>query len=175
MKICHRLSFRKWVLWMTASIAGFISLTGCVAHMKGEIEADNPLNRVEITGEVWDRVRSMNRCWAVDEDLERLADHFHEKVVLISPGERERVDGINAVVANYKEFIDGAEVTSLKENSPKVQLYGDDRFAVVTYYYDLSYLWEGEAVEAKGRDMIILVKDGGEWRIVGQQFSSFPQ
>ncbi len=101
MKICHRLSFRKWVLWIMVSITGFISLTGCVAHMKRGIAADNPPNRSEIAGEVWDRVRSMNRCWAVDEDLERLKDHFHEKVVLISPGKRERVDGIDAVIANY--------------------------------------------------------------------------
>ena len=84
------------------------------------------------------------------------------------------MDGIDAVVAEYKEFIDGAEVTSLKENSPKVQLYGNGMFAVVTYYYDMSFESGGEIVGAQGRDMLVLVKENGKWWIVAQQFSSYP-
>jgi hypothetical protein len=124
---------------------------------------------------VWETVRALNRTWTVDRDPEGLRRFFHREMVVIDPVHPERVEGQDAVVTAYGEFLRTVPVIHYwRERDPKVQLYGNGQFAVVTYYYDMSYDMDGRAVTTSGRDMYTLVREGGRWWAVADQFSPRP-
>jgi hypothetical protein len=62
-----------------------------------------------------------------------------------------------------------------KEIDPKVQVYGNGKFAVVTYYFDMSFDMVGQTIKMGGRDMFALVNEDGKWWVVADQFSPYPQ
>jgi hypothetical protein len=129
----------------------------------------------KIEEEVWQVVQALNRAWTVDGNPDALADYFHENMVAITPTDRERVDGRNACVAAWKAFVEATKIHYWKEIGPKVQLYGDGKFAVVTYYWDMSYDMAGQTIKTGGRDMFALVNERGKWWVVADQFSAYPQ
>ena len=96
-------------------------------------------------------------------------------MVAITPGDRERLEGREACVAGWKAFVEASTIHYFKVAEPKVQLYGDNRFAVVTYYYDMSFDMGGDTVETGGRDMFVLARQDGRWWVVADQFSPYPE
>ena len=129
----------------------------------------------KIEEEVWRIVQALNRAWTVDANADALADYFHENMVAITPTDRERVEGRNACVAGWKAFVEATKIHYWKEIDPKVQLYGDGKFAVATYYWDMSYDMAGQTINMGGRDMFALVNERGKWWVVADQFSPYPQ
>ena len=129
----------------------------------------------KIEEEVWQIVQALNRAWTVDRNADALADYFHENMVAITPTDRERVEGRNACVAGWKAFVEATKIHCWKEIDPKVQLYGDGKFAVATYYWDMSYDMAGQTINMGGRDMFALVNERGKWWVVADQFSPYPQ
>ena len=129
----------------------------------------------KIEEEVWQTVQALNRAWTVEGNADALADYFHENMVAITPTDRERVEGRNACVAGWKAFVEATKIHYWKEIDPKVQLYGDGKFAVATYYWDMSYDMAGQTINMGGRDMFALVNERGKWWVVADQFSPYPQ
>ena len=125
--------------------------------------------------EVWETVQALNRAWTVEGNADALADYFHENMVAITPTDRERVEGRKACVGGWKAFVQATKIHYWKEIDPKVQLYGDGKFAVVTYYWDMSYDMSGQTINIGGRDMFALVNERGRWWVVADQFSPYPQ
>ena len=128
----------------------------------------------EVEQEVWQRVSDMNRAWAVDRDCEVLEDYFHENMVAITSTDRERIEGRDACLAAWKDFVDTTQVHYFKEIDPKVRVFGDGASAVVTYYFELSFDMSGQTIESTGRDMFVLVREDGKWWIAADQFSPYP-
>jgi hypothetical protein len=129
----------------------------------------------KIEEEVWQIVQALNRAWTVDGNADALPNYFHENMVAMTPTDRERVEGRNACVAGWKAFVEATKIHYWKEIDPKVQLYGDGKFAVVTYYWDMSYDMAGQTIKTGGRDMFALVNERGKWWVVADQFSPYPQ
>ena len=129
----------------------------------------------KIEEEVWRIVQALNRVWTVDGNADALVHYFHENMVAITPTDRERVEGRNACVAGWKAFVEATKIHYWKEIDPKVQLYGDGKFALVTYYWDMSYDLAGQTINTGGRDMFALVNERGKWWVVADQFSPYPQ
>jgi hypothetical protein len=129
----------------------------------------------KIEEEVWQIVQALNRAWTVDGNADALANYFHENMVAITPTDRERVEGRNACVAGWKAFVEATKIHYWREIDPKVQLYGDGKFALVTYYWDMSYDMAGQTIKTSGRDMFALVNERGKWWVVADQFSPYPQ
>lgn len=175
MKQSHLTSLRIISLGTLILVSVNILLVGCIDDKKKAGNEIQMVSNTKAAEEVWKTVRAMNQAWAVEGNIEQLTSYFHDDMVLISPAGRERLAGRDSVKASYRAFVEDAEVLHLNELDPKVQLYGDGMFAVVTYYYDMSFKTGGEIVEAQGRDMLVLVKEDGKWWIVAQQFSSYPQ
>jgi uncharacterized protein (TIGR02246 family) len=132
------------------------------------------LNASNVKDEVWRTIQAMNRAWTVEGDAERLRDYFHKDMVAITPVGRNRLEGREACVAGWKGFVQAAKIHYWQEMEPNVQLYGDGRFAVATYYWDMSYDMSGQTVKSSGRDMFVLVNEDGKWWIVANQFSMYP-
>lgn len=134
-----------------------------------------PVEESEIKEEVWQTIRGLNRAWAVEGNVDDLRNYFHKDMVAIVATSRERLEGREACIASWKEFVEATRIHYWKEIDPKVQLYGNGRFAVVTYYYDMSFDMGGQTIETGGRDMFALVNEDGKWWVVADQFSSHPQ
>ncbi|MBI3398969.1 MAG: nuclear transport factor 2 family protein [Deltaproteobacteria bacterium] len=133
------------------------------------------MNESKIKQEVWQIVQALNRAWAVEGRADELKNYFHKDMVAITCTDRERIEGGDACAAAWKAFADAAKIHYWKEISPKVQIYGSGKFAVATYYWEMSYQMNGQTVKADGRDMFALVNENGKWMIVADQFSPYPQ
>jgi hypothetical protein len=127
-----------------------------------------------IKEEVWRTIQAMNRLWTVENKIDGLAHYFHERMVALSPTDRLRIDGCQACVAAWKAFTENARIHSWKEIDPRIELFGEGHFAVVTYYFDMSFDMNGQTINMGGRDMFALVNEQGKWWVVSDQFSSYP-
>ena len=124
--------------------------------------------------DVWRTIQKMNRAWVVEGDADKLKKYFHKDMVAITATDRERLEGRDACIASWKRFVEAAKIHYWKEIDPRVQIYGNGRFAVVTYYFDMSFDIGGQTIKLGGRDMFALVNEDGKWWIVADQFSAYP-
>jgi ketosteroid isomerase-like protein len=124
--------------------------------------------------EVWAAVQAMNRLWTVENKPDELISYFHERMVAITATDRLRLDGSKACVVGWKGFVEAAVIHYWKEIDPKIELFGDGMFAVVTYYFETSFDIGGKTMDVGGRDMMSLVKEDGRWWIVADHFSPYP-
>jgi len=124
--------------------------------------------------DVWRTIQKMNRAWVVEGDADKLKNYFHKDMVAITATDRERLEGRDACIASWKRFVEAAKIHYWKEIDPRVQIYGNGRFAVVTYYFDISFDIGGQTIKLGGRDMFALVNEDGKWWIVADQFSAYP-
>ena len=133
------------------------------------------MNESQIKDDVWQTIRSLNRVWTVEGNAEKLKDYFHKSMVAITPTDRLRREGRDSCIAGWKAFMDTAKIHYWKEVDPKIDIYGDGKFAVVTYYFDMSFDMNGETITMGGRDMLALVHEDGRWQVVADQFSPYPR
>lgn len=132
------------------------------------------MEKSKIKQEVWKTIQELNRAWAVDGNPDKLKNYFHKDMVAITPTDHNRVEGRDACIAGWKKFVETAKIHYWKEKDPKVQIHGNGKFAVVTYYWDMSCEMGGQTIKTAGRDMFALVKEKGKWWVVADQFSTFP-
>ena len=133
------------------------------------------MDATETKQEVWGTVKKLNRLWTTDGKPEELKNYFHKEMVAIVPTERKRVEGRDACVAGWKAFSDMTKIHYFNETDPDIRLFGGGEFAVVTYYYDMSFDMGAQNVKLNGRDMFSLVKEDGKWWVVSDQFSPSPE
>ena len=133
---------------------------------------DNIMNITQ--KQIWEVIQEMNRKWTVKNNADELKNYFHKDMVAVTPTDLRRIEGGGNCVAGWKKFAENTKIHFWKESEPKVQIYGEGKFAIVTYYFDLSFDMDGQTINMKGRDMFSLVNENGKWLIVADQFSQFP-
>jgi ketosteroid isomerase-like protein len=132
------------------------------------------MNQSPLEEAVWTRVQELNRAWTTGKDVSRLRDFFHRDMVAIAPLVRNRLEGRDACVSGWEQFVQQAEVLSWQERNPKVQLWADGKAAVVTYEYLLRCRFGEKQVDLAGRDLMVLAQEGGKWWLVADHFSPMP-
>jgi hypothetical protein len=128
----------------------------------------------QVKAEVWKTVQKLNQLWTSRRQPEQLANYFHRDMVAISPSARQRLAGRDACVASWKSFSDSVKILWWKETDPLVELFGENRLAVVTYYYEMACEMQGQPLNFSGRDMFTLVNENGKWWVAADQFSPYP-
>ena len=124
--------------------------------------------------EVWKTIQEMNKIWTEGKQIEKLNNYFHQDMVAITATDNEIIEGRENCVKSWENFTKSAKIIFWKELDPKIQIYGNGMFAIVTYYFDMSFEMNGQTINMKGRDMFSLVKENGKWWIVSDQFSQYP-
>lgn len=124
--------------------------------------------------EVWSFIQEMNATWTKEKMPEKLNNYFHEKMVVVNPVQNERLEGKKACVDAWTAFVNSVENIFWQEREPFIELYGDDCFAIVSYYFDMTYEVVNTVVEMKGRDLFALVKENGKWLVVSDEYSINP-
>ncbi len=133
------------------------------------------MNESKMKEEVWTTVQELNRLWVIENKADDLVNYFHKNMVAIIPAGRLRVEGQEACVAGWKQFTQTAKIHFWKESDPKIDLYGNGSFAIVTYYFSMSFDIGGKTINMDGRDMFSLVNEEGKWWVVADQYSADPK
>lgn len=164
-----RQSFNGEYIMKIMSLIGFVLLMiSCNTEKSMEREESN------VKDSVWQTVQQMNQLWTVENNAEELVNYFHKNMIAITPTDSFRIEGRDACVEGWRKFADTANIIKWKEEDPKIVLYGNNEFAVVTYYFSMVFEINNDTIEMKGRDMFSLIKENEKWWIVSDQFSSFP-
>jgi hypothetical protein len=155
-----------------ACLLATLLLSGCARPARrevGVVATDSALAE-----EAWGTVRAINRAWVVTRDLDSISRMFHPEMVGIYPGTGERMEGRETIVADYRRFLGSATVPRYDELRPRIRIYAGGRVAVVTYYYDMEYVYEGRRMTTAGQSMYTLVRENGRWLAVAQQYQPLP-
>lgn len=121
---------------------------------------------------IWETIKTLNRAW-INKRTDEFKNCFHPQMISIQPEIAERLVGGESCIESWTDFSMKTEVISFEEKDPLIQIYGDT--AVVTYYYNLQFEFQGKIKTVLGRDMTTLVKENGKWLIVADHFSPFPK
>ena len=121
---------------------------------------------------VWRTVQALNRAWTQGR-VDELDGYFHDDIVVVTPTDRERLEGKKSCVASWRRFVDTAIIHEWTDRNPTVRLYADA--AVVAYDYELACEIRGEPMALAGRDMFFMVRQGGRWVAVADQFFEYPE
>lgn len=107
-------------------------------------------------------IQQMTDTWrkgACDE-LDRF---FHPDVVLLPPYGGDRIEGRDAMVDTFREFVESATTHDFEIMELTVDLTGPTAVAVLEFRVD--YELDGERFEETGRDILVLTQQES-WVIV---------
>jgi hypothetical protein len=128
----------------------------------------------KIKHEVWQFILEMNRKWTVDGKAHELINYFHKDMIVFTPMDKFRLEGVEKCVHGWVEFVNKTKILYWKEIDPKIQVYNEGNAAVVSYYFDMSYEINGRTIKSDGRDLFFLIKENGKWWAAADEFSEYP-
>jgi uncharacterized protein (TIGR02246 family) len=95
------------------------------------------------------------------EDLSRL---FAADMVFALPGQTVRLEGRDAIVASYREFMDRITLTSYREDRHSVDVWGG--MAVASFRWDMAWLAGGVPNHETGHDVFAFRHADDRWLAV---------
>jgi ketosteroid isomerase-like protein len=107
-------------------------------------------------------VEAMDRCW-LERRIDDLAEFLAEDVVVVSPAGL-RLTGLDKVTDSYREFMDRCTVERFEASGHTVTQRGDT--AVVEYGWDMAWRDGDVRQQAKGREVLVFARRGGQWRVI---------
>jgi len=132
------------------------------------------MNETRQADEVLEAIREMNRCWTGTWDEVAFSRFIHPDAVAIAPTTPGILEGRDAYISGWRAFATAATIHAWEETGHRVQFFCRGSCAVVTYFFTIRFNLGGQDVMMKGRDMFTLVKQGGCWLVVADQFSPEP-
>jgi ketosteroid isomerase-like protein len=105
---------------------------------------------------------AVNRAWRGGR-LEELRSFFHPDVVVVGPDLTPVGSGRDACVESYAQFLAAATVHEFEETQVRLDEYG--QAAVVSYDYRIRYDVNDVGYDERGREVIILVRQGETWQV----------
>jgi ketosteroid isomerase-like protein len=123
------------------------------------------------TTEVERLVRDLNAAWP-EGRLEDVGRCFHEGAVMVPPGGAGRVAGREAMVASYRGFLEAAKIHSFEILDFKVDVF--DVTACAAVPFQIRYELQGQVYDEKGEEILVLIREAGEWWIAWRTMVSLP-
>jgi hypothetical protein len=107
--------------------------------------------------------REMDRCW-MERRFSDLSAYLANDVVMVAPGGKQRVEGLEASIESYREFMSRSEVSRFHTYAHVVT----ERKAAAVVEYDWDMAWNDQSAdhEAKGREVLVLARYDHGWRVV---------
>jgi uncharacterized protein (TIGR02246 family) len=116
-------------------------------------------------------LRKLSVAWQ-NRRYEELADLFDDKIVMVLPAFSGRIEGREAVVDGYREFMETAAVSDYQEDLPTIDVWGDT--AIASYHWEMTWISGAKVESAAGYDAFVFARssDGdGSWRAVWRTMS----
>jgi len=114
--------------------------------------------------QIWQLIREGNRAWASGA-INELAALYDEDAVLITPG-MGRVQGREAIVRSYEDYIHHAHTHSFEELEHCVDVLGELAFATYRFAVCYTRAGEDEVREESGQEVLGLRRGAGGWKFV---------
>ena len=90
-----------------------------------------------------------------------LAEVFAEDMVFTLPGFSGRLEGREAIVASYRDFMERVTLTDYREDELVVDTWGDA--AVASYRWDMAWRAGGVPNHETGHDVFVFRHTNGVW------------
>lgn len=108
-------------------------------------------------------IRNSNQAWASGE-VAKVQELFHPAAVLVTPGFSQRLEGREAILRSYEDFIHQAVTREFEEFDHSVDLFGDS--AVATYRYRVTYELNGDTRQREGSEILVFRRMGQGWQAI---------
>ncbi len=105
-------------------------------------------------------IRRINSAWLTRRTGE-LADCVHPAMVIAGPGRQVRVEGREACIKSYDDFMGAAVVDEYHEADPTIDVCGDT--AVATFGWEMAWTMDGRSHRELGHDLFVLARHDGRW------------
>ena len=102
-----------------------------------------------------------------------LAQIFADNMVFALPASSTRLEGAQAIVDSYREFMDRVTLTEYREEDPRIDIWRDT--AVATFRWEMAWLAGNVPNREAGYDVFVFRRDpGASWRAVWRTMSFEP-
>jgi ketosteroid isomerase-like protein len=108
-------------------------------------------------------VREINEHWR-NKRYERIGELLADDVVIAPSGSGDRVQGRSAYVQSYRDYDQAARTLEFHPGDPRIDVVGD--VAVAVCPFDIAYEIEGKTHREHGRDVLVMSRSDGSWKVV---------
>jgi hypothetical protein len=84
--------------------------------------------------------------------------------VFVQPGFEERLEGREAVIASYREFLETSTVRAYEEHDLQLDVVGGT--AIATFGYRIEWEGDGQRHVDRGHDLFVFARTDDAWRAV---------
>ena len=100
----------------------------------------------------------------MNERLENLEQYFHKRAVMIEAGTRHRINGIEQIVENYRDFVEDLKIKEYDITNLMVEIFGE--IAVAHFGYRMKYRVDNTSFVERNTDILVFRHEGQNWKIV---------
>ena len=113
--------------------------------------------------EIWELIRKSNRAWTAGV-VHEVAQLFDDRAVLVGPGMQSRIEGRDAIVKSYEDYVHHARTHAFEELEHSIDVFGD--IAVASYRFEVRYTLNGEEQEREesGQEVLVLRRAPEGWK-----------
>ena len=90
-----------------------------------------------------------------------LRELFHESMVIVPPDLAGRVEGREACIKSYDDFLGVADVREYRASEPTVETWGET--AVATFAWEMAWSMHGRPHRESGHDLFVFTRRDGRW------------
>jgi hypothetical protein len=116
-------------------------------------------------------VNKINEGW-LRQQYDEIGNCLADDVVIAPPGSGNRVKGRDAYVQSYRDYDAAAKTHEFVAEDPQIDILGDT--AAVVCPFSITYEMNSKTYKERGRDILILARQGSEWRVVWRTMQSEP-
>lgn len=116
-------------------------------------------------------VRQINELW-LSKKYDEIRALLSEYVVIASPGFDRRVRGRDAYIQSYRDYDLAATTHEFSPGHPTIDIA--DNVAVAVCPFFVVYELEGKMYRESGRDILVLSRTAGGWRVSWRTMQSEP-
>ena len=114
--------------------------------------------------QIWKLIQNINQIWTNTKNIEDLNKYFHEDMTSIVGQDKQRIKGKKNCVEHWRKCSE-KKIYSWKEYDEDIKVF-DEKFAIVTYSFEIDLEREGKRITANSSDTFSLIKEGNEWKVI---------
>lgn len=116
-----------------------------------------------VTDAIRETIRAINAAWR-EGRVDDLGQYFHPSIAFVTPGFGQTVEGRDACVESYRQFLATARIDDYREDEPTLHVAGTT--AVAHFHWAMTYGYEGRTWRETGRDLLVFTLVEGTWLAV---------
>jgi ketosteroid isomerase-like protein len=114
-----------------------------------------------MSGDPIEIIKALDQCWS-EGRFDDLAELLAPDIVVVG-SHGNRFVGRDKVLEGYRDFRAAAEVKLFKPDKYQATTRGDA--ALVEYEWTMQWTSKGQNHDARGREILALSRQGGDWKI----------